>query len=537
MKNIVQPLGYIIEGSLIDGFVMRVAQDAHVEEIKAGKFVAISGNEYTFFSMITNLTLQVTHPDILLYPPTERDYLLREFLKKKSIYATAQIKPMIALNKFGRAIPVKTVPQHFAAVYEASEQDVAAIFGSESDRDKKYFNMGSPLDMATPVCIDLEKLAERSSGVFGKSGTGKTFLTRLLLAGLMKKDVATTIIFDMHNEYGLQARQESDAKFVKGLKSLFPSKVAIFSLDPQATMRRGAQPDVVVQISYEDIGVEDIMSLQFELNLHSTALEAAYLIYGKYKQQWLLALLEQGHDAKTFAEQIGAHPESIAALYRKLKRIEKLPFIVKKLPHKESVIDRLMEYVAKGIHVVIEFGNFTTTFCYLLMANVITRRIHHEYVQKTERYLGTQKTEDEPQQLMIVIEEAHKFLNSTAAAQTIFGTIAREMRKYYVTLFVIDQRPSGIEAEVLSQIGTKIIAQLSDEKDIQAVLMGAANASTLRAILGSLDTKKQALLLGHAITMPMVIETRTYDQSFYAAMQQDSIASIKSIDKVIEELF
>lgn len=533
--NINRPLGYIIEGSLTDGFIMRVSQEANLEEVKAGKFVAIAGNEYTFFSMITNVTLQVTHPDILLYPPSQHETLLREFLKKKSIYATAQVKPMIALTKQGRAVPVKTVPQHFASVIEASERDVAAIFGAESDRGKKYFNMGCPLDMTTPVCIDLEKLAQRSSGVFGKSGTGKTFLTRLLLAGLIKKKVATTLIFDMHNEYGLQARQESDAKFVKGLKSLFPSQIAIFSLDPQATMRRGAQPDVVVQISYQDIRVEDILSLQSELNLHSTALEAAYLIANKYGDDWLQALLEQGHEAKVFAEQIGAHPESIAALYRKLKRIERFPFFVKKVPRSESVIDRLLEYLQKDVHVVIEFGNYTSTFCYLLMANVITRRIHHEYVAKTEKYLGTQKLEDEPKQLMIVIEEAHKFLNPIAASQTIFGTIAREMRKYYVTLFVIDQRPSGIDTEVLSQIGTKIVAQLSDEKDLQAVLMGTPNATTLRAVLGSLDTKKQALLLGHAMTMPMVVETRTYDDAFYAAMQDDLM--MRPVDQVIQELF
>ena len=96
---------------------------------------------------------------------------------------------------------------------------------------------------------------------------------------------------------------------------------------------------------------------------------------------------------------------------------------------------------------------------------------------------------------MITIEEAHKFLNPSAARQTIFGTIAREMRKYYVSLLVVDQRPSGIDPEVLSQIGTKIVAQLNDEKDIQAALTGVNNASNLRSILASLDSKKQALLL------------------------------------------
>ena len=72
--------------------------------------------------------------------------------------------------------PVKTIPPHFATVYEATKQDVALIFGDENDASKHYFNIGSPLDMNTPVCLDLEQLTERSNGIFGKTGTGKTFL-------------------------------------------------------------------------------------------------------------------------------------------------------------------------------------------------------------------------------------------------------------------------------------------------------------------------------------------------------------------------
>lgn len=529
-------LGHIIQGSLAEGFTMRAAQGADLEQMKAGKFVAIKGHEHIFFSMITNVTLEVSHPDILLYPPSEKELLLREFIRKKSMYATVQLKPMVMLDKHRRVMPVKTVPQHFAPVHEATEKDVADIFGSEKDQKKLYFNMGSPLDMNAPVCIDLAKLSERSSGIFGKSGTGKTFLTRLVLAGLIKREAATTLIFDMHNEYGLQARQESNVKFVKGLKTLFPSRVAIFSLDPIATQRRGAAPDVVIQLSYKDIRIEDILSLQSELNLHNTALEGAYLIFNKYKENWLLELLDKGHNAQEFAQTVGAHPESIAALYRKLKRIERLPFFVRELPRGESVIDRLLEYLDKKIHVIVEFGNFTSTFCYLLMANIITRRIHHEYMEKTEKFLGTQKAHDEPEKLMIVIEEAHKFLNPAAAAQTIFGIIAREMRKYYVSLLVIDQRPSGIDPEIISQIGTKIIAQLSDERDIQAALTGISNVAMLKTVLGALDTKKQVLVIGHAIAMPIVIETRTYDDLFYQDMQQGTAAE-KSMNNLIDELF
>lgn len=533
-------IGYITHGSLIEGFTLRVDPSVNLETIKTGKFVSIAGSSHTFFSLITDMTLQVAHPDILLFPPTPQETLLTELLKQKDIYATAQLKPMLMMTKDGKPGPVKTVPPHFSAVYEANNQDVARIFGDEQEPTKRYFNIGCPLDMTTPVCLDLERLVERSNGIFGKTGTGKTFLTRLVLAGLIKNEKAVNLIFDMHSEYGLQARKEGKSlNFVKGLKTLFPDKVAIFSLDPESTRRRGASPDVQLTLSHQEIAVEDILSLQHELNLHSTAMEAAYLIAARYKKDWLQVLLSQGENLKEFAQNLGAHPESIAALYRKLKRIERLPFLriaATGGAHKDnSVIDQMMEYINRGISIVIEFGNYTSTFVYLLIANIITRRIHAEYVERTEKFLGSQREEDKPKQLMITIEEAHKFLNPQAARQTIFGTIAREMRKYYVSLLVVDQRPSGIDEEIISQIGTKIVAQLNDEKDIAAVLTGVNNSSNLKSVLATLDSKKQALLLGHALTMPVVVQTREYDEQFYSAMA-DAVTS-KDINQLIEEIF
>lgn len=518
---------------------MRINPEADFESIKTGKFVSIEGKTQTFFSLITDLSLAVSNPDILQFPPRQEEALLTDILTQHDMYATAHLKPMLVVDKDHTVRPVKTIPPHFSAVYQAHARDVAMIFGDEADVSRNYFNIGNPLDMNTPVCLNLERLTERSNAIFGKTGTGKTFLTRLVLAGLIKHDKAVNLIFDMHSEYGLQARKEGKGvSFVKGLKTLFGHKVAIFSLDPESTRRRGGTPDVAVTIPYSSINVDDILSLQDELNLHATALECAHLVAARYKHQWLTVLLAQGENLKDFAQEIGAHPESIAALYRKLKRIERFPFFVPSSPgaYKDSsCIDQIMEYLHKGISVIIEFGNFTSTFCYLLVANIITRRIHAEYIAQTEKFLGSQKAEDEPKKLMITIEEAHKFLNPQAARQTIFGIIAREMRKYYVSLLVVDQRPSGIDQEILSQIGTKIVAQLNDEKDIQGVLTGVNNAQQLKSILASLDSKKQVLLLGHAVAMPVVIETRSYDEQFYRDMM-DTMTP-EQLNTAIKELF
>ena len=374
--------------------------------------------------------------------------------------------------------------------------------------------------METPICIDLEGFVERSNGIFGKTGTGKTFLTRLVLAGLIHKDRAVNLVFDMHSEYGWQATQEAvdgGHSFVKGLKQLFGSKVAIFTLDPDSARRRGVQSDFAVKIPYNQIMVEDIASLADELNLHPTAVESAYLIVNKFGRDWLSALLRQEpKDIKDFADEIGAHPESISALHRKLKRLEKFEFLQEKV-HEDAVF-KIMEFIDKGLHIVLEFGQQSSFLCYMLVANILTRRIHDLYIMKTEKYLATRRLPDKPKQLIITIEEAHKFLNPMAARQTIFGTIAREMRKYFVSLLIVDQRPSSIDDEIMSQVGTRITSLLSDEKDIASVLTGVSNASWLRSVLASLDSKQQALLMGHAVPMPVVIRTRDYDSIFYAAL-------------------
>jgi DNA helicase HerA-like ATPase len=516
-------IGVVTRGSLTEGVEMKLNPDRSVEDVKAGKFVVIEGYKNQFFSMITDLSLDATNPEILLYPPHDGDQLLHSVLNGSSTYVTVALRPMLMLEQGEEIVdesrPVKTIPSHFSKVLEADEEDVARVFGSE-EKDDRFFNMGTPLDMDTPVCINLNRFVERSNGIFGKTGTGKSFLTRLVLCGLIKNKKAVNIIFDMHNEYGYRAMKEggNGSSFVKGLKQLFGNQVALFSLDPASSRERGIQPDHEVYISYDQVAVEDVIALQDELQLNPTASESAYLVYAMYKNRWLRQLLSiDGPDVERFAEEIGANKSSLSALHRKLKRLENFPFMVNKIEGPDAV-DTMMDYIDRGIHIVLEFGRQTSMLAYLLVANILARRIHEQYVTKSEKYYATQKPEDRPRHLVITIEEAHKFLNPTTAKQTIFGTIAREMRKYYVSLLVVDQRPSSIDEEVLSQIGTKITALLNDEKDIQSVLTGVSNAAGLRSVLASLDSKQQALVFGHAVPMPVVIRTRDYDEAFYKAM-------------------
>ena len=254
----------------------------------------------------------------------------------------------------------------------------------------------------TRVCLDLAEFVKRSNGVFGKSGTGKSFLTRILLAGILQRGVAVNLVFDMHSEYGWQGTSEAGSA-VKGLKQLFGSRVAVFALDEESSRRRGLSPDYLVRIGYDEIEPEDIETLASFLNLTENAAQATYKLARHFGRGWLrsfLGLTSREKQAE-LAAQLGEHEATIGSLHRRLDRLQRLGFMVEHAP--EDSVRRILEYIERGIHVVLEFGRYGSDLAaYILVANLLSRRIHARYVHRTEEALGDKAKEPRP--LVITIE-------------------------------------------------------------------------------------------------------------------------------------
>ena len=510
-----QALGMVVSGSLTEGVVVRLDADRSIEEIKVGTFVNIQGQHMRFFGVVTDAALASMDPAMPTQPPDVSDPFIAQVVSGTAAYGTITVEPMLTIGGIDSIAgldgpqPARTVPPHFSRVGTATDTDIRTVFGEEDDR---HFWIGSPLDMETRLYLNIEEMVKRSNGVFGKSGTGKTFLTRLLLAGILQKDAASNLVFDMHNEYGWQGTSEGATSTVKGLKQLFPSKVAVFSLDEQSSRTRGINPDYVVRIGLEEIEPEDVLMLRESLNLSEVAADAAYSLQRKFGAKgWLKSFLEisGGEEMRDLAQDLNVNDRALSTLQNRLRRLMRLPFIDAERGH--NSVNRILDYVQnQGMHVVLEFGRYGSNLAaYILVANLLTRRIYGRYQQLTDEAAGGDGSQM-PRPLVITIEEAHKFLNPGIADQTIFGTIAREMRKYNVTLLVVDQRPSGIDDEIMSQIGTKLTCLLDSERDVDAVLSGVSGSRKLRSVLSRLESRQQALAFGHALPMPVVVQTREY---------------------------
>jgi hypothetical protein len=507
-------LGVVIGGSLSRGLDVRLDPTVALESLAVGRYVVVHGHDHNrFFCMITDIGLDNTNSQITQMPPdVQGNPYLADVYGGSTAYGAIHIAPMLLITGGGNE-PVRTIPPHFQEVWTATDRDINDVFGAE---DETHFNIGAPLELQeTQINVDLKRLTERSVGVFGKSGTGKSYLTRILLAGIIARNSAVNLVFDMHNDYGWEVFNEDGGRD-QGLKQLFPSKVSIYTLDDESSRRRGVRPDYVVTLAYSDIQPEDLAALKQTMDISDTMLDAAYSLSRMWGRDWIRALLNAEPEViEELVTTTTINGAALSALIRRLERFKRFDFLTEQ-PQGDSV-QAILNAIEQGTSVVLEFGRYGNALeAYILVANYLTRRIRNRYVQRIEASLGDEGKQ--PPQLLITIEEAHKFLDPVIARQTIFGTIARELRKYKVTLLVVDQRPSAIDEEVMSQVGTRVTALLDNDRDISAVLMGVSGAQGLREVLARLDTRQQAIVLGHAVPMPVVIRTRAYDEAFFQAM-------------------
>jgi hypothetical protein len=109
--------------------------------------------------------------------------------------------------------------------------------------------------------------------------------------------------------------------------------------------------------------------------------------------------------------------------------------------------------------------------------------------------------------MLLVCEEAHRYAPASDSkfvpTRQALSRIAKEGRKYGLSLALVTQRPSELDSTILSQCGTAIVMRLSSERD-QEVIRG----STYEGMVDLVDFlpllgDREAIVLGQGVSMPM----------------------------------
>jgi DNA helicase HerA-like ATPase len=110
--------------------------------------------------------------------------------------------------------------------------------------------------------------------------------------------------------------------------------------------------------------------------------------------------------------------------------------------------------------------------------------------------------------ILLVCEEAHRYAPHDTAlgfepAKRALSRIAKEGRKYGISLGVISQRPSELASTILSQCNTVFAFRMSNERDQEIIGATLAEASTAMLSVLPFLGNSEAIAIGEGVRVPM----------------------------------
>lgn len=150
--------------------------------------------------------------------------------------------------------------------------------------------------------------------------------------------------------------------------------------------------------------------------------------------------------------------------------------------------------------------------------------------------------------VLLVCEEAHRYVPNRGeaqyeAAQSAIRRIAKEGRKYGVGLLLVSQRPSEVEATVLSQCNSWIVLRITNDSDREHVRSVLPDSMSGLAKMLSGLRRQEAIFVGQAATLPTRVMIRSLsddqlprsnDVDFDKGWQQQAM-TIEQIGDVVKK--
>ena len=139
--------------------------------------------------------------------------------------------------------------------------------------------------------------------------------------------------------------------------------------------------------------------------------------------------------------------------------------------------------------------------------------------------------EEKTRPILLVCEEAHRYVPNEKNADgssvgRILSRIAKEGRKYGISLGLITQRPSDLAEGVLSQCGTIISMRLNNDRD--QAFVKAAMPEGARGFLDSIPAlrNRECIICGEGVAIPMRVAFDNLEESKRPASEDPSFTEL-----------
>lgn len=453
-----------------------------------------------------------------------------------------QVQLLGEINRASRQFRrgVGTYPGLDDIVHFATPEDLRAVF---PDADAEHVRIGAlAAAEEIPVALEASRLVIRHAAIVGSTGAGKTSAVASLLQGFVRGGwkAANVVVIDPHGEYGKALKGYASVRSVLGDSEETQLRVPHWALPARDILRVFVGSGVgSTQKRFEEFVLEERRKFAAGagwLELDPAAISADSPVPFDLREVWYrlehennatyavkgdvdsVCETDAGDIATLKAPAFEPHAQGSAAPFRgeyfgkhgrtpELLRLGlldgRLDFFEGRLPadqESDPLVASVHEWIGgeKPIS-VLDFAGVSAEATEMAIG-VVINLIFEIAVRTPPEVEGIGR----PSPVLIVLEEAHRYLNEGAnpLSREAANRIAREGRKYGVGLFLVTQRPSELPDTALAQCGTLVSLRLtnsSDQGKIKAALPD--NIAGLAEVLPSLRTG-EALISGEALVLP-----------------------------------
>ncbi|MDO6415905.1 DUF87 domain-containing protein [Sphingomonas sp. BIUV-7] len=387
---------------------------------------------------------------------------------------------------------VSHLPMPGARLYPTSDADRASIFAADERPHITFGRIHSGGDARAALYID--GLLGRHFAVLGSTGTGKSSATAMLLHRICESAPHGHILMiDPHGEYGASFAQIGAVFDVTSLAIPY----WLMNLEEHAEVfvsTRGPERQIDI-----DILAKCLLTARAK---HRLA-EGIQRLTADSPIPYLLSDL--GNILSAEMGKLDKGGTGIGPYLRLKARIDELKvdpryaFMFSGMlvgDTMQAVLQRLLRLPADGKPIaIVDLSAVPSEITPVLVALLARLVFDHA--------LWSRGKDARP--VLLVCEEAHRYIpaNADSPARRILERIAKEGRKYGVSLGLISQRPSDLAEGVLSQCGTIIAMRLNNDKDQAHVRSAVPEGARglIEAIPGLRN--REAVVVGEGVALPI----------------------------------
>ncbi|MEQ9715137.1 MAG: ATP-binding protein [Candidatus Asgardarchaeum sp.] len=352
--------------------------------------------------------------------------------------ATVQI---IGIIEDGQISPPNDAPEPGDTVYLASS-DLLKQFLKLPEKGiylgKMYGN--NNID----IVLDIKRTIKHHIAVLGATGSGKSYTVGVIIEELLENNYPVVVI-DTHGEYhGFNTPNYEEGSLLEkwGLepKSYDIIRYSIFASYPGSKTLR---------ISLDWLNADSFAEM---LGATETQYDLLFLVFQNLKKEKMRITIDNVIESvDKVASEWKFASRTVFTIKRKLQLIRELGII--------GTPPKIEELVSPGRLTIVD------------LSEDIEEKIRISLVGVLLDILFKARKKQIIPPLMVVVEESHRFApqDEESYSKSMMRKIAREGRKFGIGLCLTSQRIVGLDKDVISQCGTKIILRIDSKTDLDYI--------------------------------------------------------------------